>query len=131
MTVFAYRDTFRQGVSENTMPERIMTTLQSDTIIFTPDGEINEFTLPVIEILYGKQFTDTAGNIYPYSDEDTVTAYGSCSHDFVSGTASEHSKKSDGSCEGEEYHAQRCSICGYVVKGERICAYIKDVCPHE
>lgn len=131
MTVFAYRDTLHQEVLENTPQEEVTKSLHSDTFCFTPDGEIKEFEpLQEIEILFDKQFTDTEGNIYPYSDEDTVTTYRSCSHDFASGTVSEHTNKSNGGCEVCEYHAQRCSICGYVSKEERIGVYIYDVCPH-
>ena len=130
MTVFAYRDTLRQEVPENTPQEEVTKSLQSDVFFFMLDGEVNEYALQVTEILYEKQFMDTEGNIYPYSDEDTVTTYGSCSHNFASGTVLEHTKKSNGGCEVSEYHAQRCSICGYVVRGERIGVYIYDVCPH-
>ena len=131
MTVFAYRDTLHQGVPENTPQEEVTKSLQSNIFCFTPDGEIKEFEpLQETEILYEKQFTDTEGKIYPYSDEDTVTTYRSCSHNFVSGTVSEHTKKSNGGCEVSEYHAQRCAICGNVSKETRIVVRIYDVCTH-
>lgn len=131
MTVFAYRDTFYQEMMENTPQEAIVGSLRSDTTCFTPDGVDNDFRpLQGIEILYEKQFIDTEGNIYPYSDEETMTAYGSCSHVFVSGTTTEHIKKPGGGCGVREYRAQRCSKCGYVVQGERIGVYAYDVCPH-
>ena len=83
-----------------------------------------------IEFLYEKQFIDSEGNIYPYSDEETVTTDRSCSHDFVSGTLAEHTKRSDGGCEIKQYHAQRCGICGYVIRGKRISVSTYTVCPH-
>ena len=135
MTVFAYSDTLHQEVSENTLQYELTKTLQADVVSFTPDGAEGEELMELkewkeTEVLYEKQFIDSEGNIYPYLDEETVTTYESCSNDFVSGTSIEHTKKSDGSCEIEQYHAQRCSKCGYVVRGERIAVYTYEVCPH-
>ena len=135
MTVFAYRDTFHQYVPENISQEEITGTLRMNDFSFTPDGtdwqEIKNFEpLYKPEILYEKQFTDSEENIYSCMDEEAVTTYESCSHDFVSGTLEEHTKKSDGSCEIEQYHAQRCDICGYVIKGEEINVSTYKVCPH-
>lgn len=132
MTAFAYRDTLHQSVPGNTSEEEIVKSLQSDTFCFTPDeAQTNAFDpLQGTEVLYEKQFVDTEGNIYPYEDDETVTVYRSCSHDFVSGTASEHTKKSDGGCETRQFRAQRCSKCGYVIKGEEINVITYKVCPH-
>lgn len=132
MTVFAYRDTLHQSVPDNTLEEEIEGALQSDTFCFTPDrAQTNAFDpLQGTEILYEKQFVDAEGNVYPYEDDETVTVYRGCNHDWVSGTAADHTKKADGSCEVREYRAQRCSICGYIVRGDRIGVYLYDVCPH-
>ena len=135
MTVFAYRDTFHQYVPENISQEKVTETLRVHDFSFTPDGtdwqEIKNFEpLYKPEILYEKQFTDSEGNIYPCMDEETDTTYESCSHDFVSGILEEHTKKSDGGCVIEQYHAQRCSKCGYVVRGEEINGITYKVCPH-
>lgn len=135
MTVFAYRDTIHQEVSENTRQDDVTKTLQSDIISFTPDGagekefkEFEESKEP--EIIYEKQFIDPEGNIYSYSDENTIKTYRSCSHDFVSGTLREHTKDSNGGCEVREYRAQRCGICGYIIRGEEINVITYKVCPH-
>ncbi len=131
MTVFAYRDTFYQEMAEDSSQEEIAGSLRSADICFTTDGLDNDFrSRQGIEILYEKQFVDTEGNIYPYSEEETMTAYGSCSHDLVSGTMTEHMGKSGGGCEIKEYHAQRCCKCGYAVEGERIGVYTYDACLH-
>lgn len=132
MTVFAYRDTLHQSVPYNTPEEEVLQSLQSDTFCFTPDGaQTNVFDpLQGTEILYEKQFVDTEGNIYLYEDDGTVGVYRGCSHAFVSGTVTDHTKKADGSCEVKEYRAQRCSKCGYVERGDRIGVYKYDVCPH-
>ncbi len=135
MTVFAYRDTMHQQVSENTLQYELTKTLQADMISFTPDGADGEMIKDFeeceeMEFLYEKQFIDSEGNIYPYPDEETVTTYESCSHDFVSGTLAEHTKKSDGSCEIEQDHAQRCSKCGYVIKSDEKNGFTYTACPH-
>lgn len=136
MTVFAYRDTMHQELSENASQEEITEYVQIDNFTFTPDGADGDMLLKdlqgwaEIEFLYEKQFTDSEGNIYPCMDEETDTIYESCSHDFVSGRSAEHTKKSDGSCEIEQYHAQRCSKCGYVIRGEEIDVTTYTACPH-
>ena len=135
MTVFAYRDTLHQEVSENTSQEKVTAALQTDDFLFVPDGAdgeaITDFEhLDEIEIIYEKQFVDTEGNIYPYSDEETVTTYRGCSHNYVSGTSVEHTKKSGGGCEVSVYNSQRCDICGYVIRGELIRTTTFVVCPH-
>lgn len=135
MTVFAYRDTYHQEVAEDTLQEAVTESLQTDMFSFTPDGiegeELMGLKLPEeIEIIYDKQFVDMEGNIYPYPDEDTLTTYRSCSHYFVSGTSTEHNSYSDGSCKVRQYRAQRCDICGYVIRGDLISTTIYVVCPH-
>lgn len=132
MTVFAYRDTIHQQVLENTLQDELTKSLQSDIISFYPAGEmVMDFDeWAEMEFLYDKQFIDTEGNIYPCTDEETDTIYESCSHDFVSGTLEEHTKKSDGSCEIERYHAQKCSKCGYVIKGDEKNGITYTACPH-
>lgn len=131
MTVFAYRDTFSRRMAENTPQEEVAQSLRSNPVCFTPDGIDNGFSaLQDIKILYEKQFTDTEGNIYPYSYRELVMDYRGCSHEFESGTATNHTEKPDGDCEVKEYHALRCSKCGHVDKEEGIGVHIYDVCPH-
>lgn len=135
MTVFAYRDTYHQEVPANISQEEVMEYLQTVDFSFTPDGADGEELAKLkpmeeIEIMYDMQFVDMEGNIYPYSDEDTMTTYRSCSHDFVSGKGTDHIKYSDGSCKIIEYRAQRCDICGYVIRGEEINVITYKVCPH-
>ena len=135
MTVFAYRDTFHQEVAENTLQEEVTVALQTDNLLFVPDGAdgvaIKDYEqVEEIEVIYEKQFVDMEGNIYPYSDEEAMTTYRSCSHNFVSGTSLEHTKYSDGGGEVREYRSQRCDICGYMIRGEKIRTIIYVVCPH-
>lgn len=116
MTVFAYRDTLHQEVSSNTSPEEI-------TVPHFNKWKETEF-------LHEKQFIDSEGNIYLYSDADTVTTYRSPSHDFKSGTVNDHTKYTDGSCKVVVYLAQRCSICGNVISFEAINVSTYTGCPH-
>lgn len=135
MTVFAYRDTFHQEVSVDVSPEDVTEYLNVDDFSFMPDGmdesKVKMFEpLKEMNIVYDKQFVDEEGEIYPYSDEETITTYRSCSHDFVSGTANEHTKYSDGSCKVIVYRARRCNICGYVNRDDVIKTVTYKVCPH-
>lgn len=135
MTVFAYRDTFHETAPEGTSQEDIERALESETFLFVPDGtsaeERQKYTLlQQPEIRYDIQFADEEGNIYPVMEEKNASTYGSCSHTYVSGTATKHNKNSDGSCEIIMYSAQRCSKCGNIVWGEKINVVRYDVCPH-
>lgn len=132
MTVFAYKDTFHEGISEDASQEEIESTLEMDTFQFAPDGTeengIEEFsTSEEMEILYDDQFTDEEGNTYPVPE---IAPHWGCDHDYVSGTETLHGKKSDGSCVVEKYHSQRCSKCGYVLRGDWISTTTYAVCPH-
>lgn len=125
MTVFAYRDTFHETAPEGISQEEIEKALESDTFLFVPDGtseeERQKYTmLQEPEIRYDIQFTDEAGNIYPITEEENASVYGSCSHTYVSGTATKRNKNADGSCELKMYSAQKCSKCGNMVWGEVI-----------
>ncbi len=135
MTVFAYRDTIHQEVAENTLQDEVTKTLQNDTISFTPNAPEGEGLMELelleeIEIIYDKQFVDMEGNIYPYSDEDTLTTYRSCSHNYVAGTLTEHTPYSNGGCEVRYYDSKRCDKCGNIIRGELLKTVIYPVCPH-
>lgn len=83
-----------------------------------------------MEIRYEKQFMDEYGNIYQAKDDMGASVYGNCSHEYVSGTYTEHKKSSDGSCTVTQYSAQRCIKCGDVKKGNRLSVTNYDMCPH-
>lgn len=136
MTVFAYRDTFHETLREGNSPKDIESALHGDIVVFIPNGasqeEIAKYTLvQEPEILYEKQFMDAAGYIYwipNYALENIFMA--GYSHKYVSGTAIKHDKKPDGSCEGVEYRARRCS-CGSVIWDQQTNLYQYVVCPHD
>ena len=83
-----------------------------------------------MEIRYEKQFMDEYGNIYQVKDDIGASVYGICSHEYVSGTITEHNKNADGSCTVTQYSAQRCSKCGDVKKNNRLVVMNCDSCPH-
>lgn len=137
MTVFAYRDSFHDEVAEDSSQEEIEKTTQSDMFLFAPEGideeVMQEFrqdeTLGDIqEILYDGQFIDEMGNVFPIMEDDGIEPH--CDHTFVSGTGFDHIKNSNGGCEVREFHAQRCSKCGYVKRGDLISTTTYVVCPH-
>ncbi len=135
MTVFAYRDTLHQEISENASPKEITASLMTTDFSFMPDGVDGEMLKDLnqwqeMEFLYEEQFIDSEGNIYPYSDADTVTTYRSRSHDFESGTINDHTKYTDGSCKVVVCPAQRCSICGNVIRSKEKSIITHTVCPH-
>ena len=137
ITVFAYRDVVHKEMPEASQ-EAIDETLGNDTIVFAPDvldetgdAVVQDFELlEKIEIQYDRQFTDEEGNVYPIAEEEPAVTYRGCSHTFVSGTLTEHGKKSDGGCVVKEYRAQRCSKCGYMIQGDLISTHEYVVCPH-
>lgn len=137
ITVLAYRDALERELPDDTTQEEIEMTMQNDAFLFVPEGMegegLEEFdplqTLESAgEILYGKQFTDEEGNIYPILQNDGIEPY--CDHTFVSGIGADHTKTSDGGCVVREFYAQRCSKCGYVIQGEETARAIYKKCPH-
>ncbi len=137
MTVFAYRDSFERELLEDTSQEEIKEAEKSDTFLFVPeeiDEEViqefkeSETKVDAPEILYERQFVDEEGNVYPILEDDGIEPH--CDHDFVNGTGYDHIKTSGGGCIIKEFHAQRCSKCGYVLQGEEISRTIFAKCPH-
>lgn len=132
MTVFAYKDTYHEGMPEDVSQEEIESSLQWDLVEFAPEETYGEVVSDFDEqgtdvILHDRQFTDEDGNVYPIPE---IAPQWGCDHDYVSGIETGHRKNSDGSCVVEKYHAQRCSKCGYVLRGDRISVTTYDVCPH-
>lgn len=137
MTVFAYREPVQLEVLEDVSEEEIEKTTRSDIILFVPNEvdenvakEFKESEVPeyIQEILYDRQFVDDDGNIYPILEGDNIEPH--CNHTFVSGTMYDHIKNSSGGCEMREFKAQRCSKCGYIIRGEKIATHIYEVCSH-
>lgn len=132
MTAFAYKDGFNEIVSGETSRDEIENRLQKDIFEFVPDeideGEMSTFDMSeIIELKYDAQFTDEEGNVYPIPE---VEPHWGCDHTYVSGTATDHEKTSDGGCIVRQFRAQRCSKCGTVVRGDLISTTTYVVCPH-
>lgn len=137
MTVFAYKDTFHEEMTQDISKESIDITMQNDTVTFVSEEmgvegmqEFKEAEVPeyLQKILYDGQFVDEDGNIYPIPKDDSIEPH--CSHTFVNGTLFDHTKTSDGGCIMREYKAQRCSKCGYVIRGDLISTITYVTCPH-
>ena len=133
MTVFAYRDVVHEEVPENVSEEEIDEALNNDTLLFvfdeTDEEEVQEFELlEELEIRYDRQFMDERGSIYPVMEDDSVEPY--CDHNFAWGTETTHGKTSGGGCKVTQYRSQRCTKCGYIIRGEKIQTITYEVCPH-
>ncbi len=96
-----------------------------ETITFIPVSpeELLAETLP-----YDYFFTDQDGNTYPIEMESRIQR--GCVHEDVSGTTTEHTKNSDGSCLVEYVEAMRCVKCGRVQYGSTINKVRYAKCPH-
>lgn len=135
LTVFAYPKVETMGgVWES--DEEAESFINADLCVFMPESASEEekkesigYKEGYVEIRYEKQFIDAEGNIYQVDDMGT-TVYVSCSHEYVSGTYTKHEKNSNGGCTVTQYSAQRCTKCGYIVKGDRLYVVNFDVCPH-
>ena len=90
---------------------------------------VGELKLEAEELPYEQFFVDEAGNVYEIKDDNNYTR-ATCKHKYVAGTVSYHSKNSSGGCSVTTYEAQRCSLCGYVKKGEEISFTRYGKCPH-
>lgn len=137
MTVFAYKDTFHEEMPEDTPQEVIERVVQNDAFMFVSEEtgvegvqEVKDAEMPecLQEILYGSQFVDEDGNIYPIPEDNGIEPH--CNHTFVNGTGFDHTKTSGGGCIMTEFKAQRCSKCGYVIRGDLISTITYVTCPH-
>lgn len=77
-------------------------------------------------------FINETGEIYFYEDAEKINKQEKlvCSHDYVSGTYSEHEKYSNGGCKIISYNAKRCKRCGDVILGTEISTLTYNSCPH-
>lgn len=96
--------------------------------IFTSEDDL--FVVDMGEIIYDTQFVDESGNIYPVSLEEPIETMTVCNHIYVSGKIQRHIVNSNGGCVVEEYNAQRCTKCGYIIWGDFINSYTFAKCIH-
>lgn len=137
LTVFAYEDTIQVKTQKSVTQDEVEYVMSGEAWQFIPE-EIEAATseeaalyIPYdIEIVYDNQFVDSEGNIYSVSDEEMVSVYRSCSHNYVAGQQVIHDKQSDGSCIVKVFEAERCSKCGLILLGDQISEIKYMVCPH-
>ena len=87
-------------------------------------AEILSEGIPQVRI----DFYDINGNIYNIDSDRS--SYATCEHNYIDGTLSRHTKKSDGSCITKFYDSQRCTNCGQLIVGELINTETYTKCPH-
>lgn len=135
ITVFAYPEINTVG-GEWESVEEAERFINNPGMFITEDADEEERKKDIayeyinMEIRYEKQFMDEYGNIYQAKDDMGASVYGNCSHEYVSGTYTEHKKSPDGSCTVTQYSAQRCNKCGYVKKGNELAVFKFNACPH-
>lgn len=137
LTVFAYPDVTYQEYEKYLTQDEIDDVMDGDDWVFISDtldeAELGEYALyrgEYINIKYDRQFTDDEGNMYPIQNENTVDVYTSCTHTYVSGTMSKHTKDATGGCTVTIYSAKRCTKCGYILTGDFISETTYAVCVH-
>lgn len=96
--------------------------------VFTSADDL--FVVDMGEIIYDTQFVDESGNIYPVSLGEPIETMTVCNHIYVSGKIQRHIVNSNGGCVVEEYNAQRCTKCGYIIWGDFLSSHTYAVCPH-
>ena len=107
----------------------------SDDVFLTDSNQMVMFSSNLqpensknLQITYNSQFVDIYGNTYRIDDRPLTRK--KCTHTFVDGKYSKHTKNKNGSCLTKTYSAQRCSKCGSMKLGslESEAKYTK--CPH-
>lgn len=83
--------------------------------------------LEVEELPYDNFFTDSEGNIYPITEEQTRKE---CRHEYELGIKTKHILDGNGGCTVNYCRSKRCIVCGNVVDGEIYQAITYKVCPH-
>ena len=137
LTALAYEDTIHVEPKESTSQDKVEHFVDGEVLQFIPDEvevempENTDLYIPYVdEIRYEKQFVDEEGNVYEIWDEEAANLYRSCQHNYVSGREVVHDKRWDGSCVVQEFEAERCSKCGWVLLGDFISEHKYAKCPH-
>ena len=125
-TSFAYQPSTELDMLGTFSTNPLSNINSSDTVVFQsgdfqPENQYGP-------ILYNNQFTDINGNIYNIDSDRS--SYATCEHNYIYGTLSRHTKKSDGSCITKFYDSQRCTNCGQLIVGELINTETYTKCPH-
>lgn len=126
-TAFAYQPSIELSVDCAYNDSSFWKISPSDTVAFQSGVFYHEVL--VTSILYDDQFTDIHGNIYKV-ESFSIAGYSACEHNYVDGSISRHSLKSNGGCAVKYYNAKRCSKCGHIVQGNLVKTETYEICPH-
>ncbi len=96
-----------------------------DIIVNTGDAMEDETDT----IMCDQQFVDEEGNVY-LIEENQISPYLFCNHNYVEGTVKTHAKKSDGSCTVTYNKGQVCTKCEHLIIGEWIKTTTYAKCTH-
>ncbi len=122
-TVFAYDNAPRMEILGEGSLEDIQQNT-SEWSDFNPEGTFEELE----EVPFDTFFTDDNGNIFEI-DDDISNEKAYCTHKYVSGKQSVHTT-SGKECRIDVYSARRCTLCGNVLRKERLYTASYDICPH-
>ena len=122
-TVFAYDNAPRMEILGEGSLEDIQQNT-SEWSDFNPEGTFEELE----EVPFDTFFTDDNGNIFEI-DDDISNEKAYCTHKYVSGRQSVHTT-SGKECRIDVYSARRCTLCGNVLRKERLYTASYDICPH-
>lgn len=135
ITVFAYPE-INTVTGEWESVEEAERFINADLEFITKNASVEELQKDIVyeteiyQVRYEKQFIDGYGNIYQVNDDMGASVYGSCSHEYVSGTFTEHNKNADGSCTVDYYDGKRCTKCGNMRMNNRLYGINYNPCPH-
>ena len=135
ITVFAYPE-INTVTGEWESVEEAERFINADLEFITKNASVEELQKDIVyeteiyEVRYEKQFIDGYGNIYQVKDDMGASVYRSCSHEYVSGTFTEHNKNADGSCTVDYYDGKRCTKCGNMKINNRLYGINYNPCPH-
>ena len=88
---------------------------------------VSDSTESVEQLAFDYFFTDKDGHVTAlYNLPKRIL----CKHDYVEGTVTRHSKKSDGGCTVTVKSAKMCKYCGDTIEGGIISKTEYTVCPH-
>lgn len=103
--------------------------LEEEVFWCTEDYEGELDYLDIDEVVYNKQFTDEAGNIYPINEE--VSNYALCKHDWIEGRVQIHRYKESMGCSITVYKSKKCTKGDALIKKEKISSHSYEICPHD
>ncbi|MCX4377527.1 MAG: M56 family metallopeptidase [Lachnospiraceae bacterium] len=135
ITVFAYPE-INTVTGEWKSVEEAERFINADLEFIKKNASVEELQKDIVyeteiyEVRYEKQFIDECGNIYQVKDDMGTSVYGSCSHEYVSGTFTVHNKNADGSCTVDYYDGKKCKKCGNMKINNRLYGVNYDPCPH-